>query len=275
MTDWTPIQFAINQKTARNLPFEAFLDLAAELGCVGVEPRNDLGRPLFDGLSPWAAGELARSKGLRFVGLSEIYPFDDWSEGRLGEVARLLDIAEEARAETVSLIPRVDGRGPKGTGKVEHHRRVLEAIASRRPQGVTVLVEPIGFDACSIRRQSEVVAAIERMQDPSGFGILHDTFQHALAADTDFIVPHTGLVHISGVAANIKDLTEAHDAMRLLVDNADGTRVIEQIRELRRHGYAGAFSFEATLPAVCDAPDPLALLRGSMMYLRLTCEAAF
>ena len=36
-------------------------DLAADLGCVGVEPRNDLGRPFFDGIAP----DRARRDGAR------------------------------------------------------------------------------------------------------------------------------------------------------------------------------------------------------------------
>ena len=67
------MDFALNQKTAPNLGFAAFLDLAADLGCVGIEPRNDLGRPLFDGIEPARAGEMARERGLRLIGLSEIY----------------------------------------------------------------------------------------------------------------------------------------------------------------------------------------------------------
>ena len=50
------MDFALNQKTASQLGFAAFLDLAAELGCVGVEPRNDLGRPVFDGIDAGARG---------------------------------------------------------------------------------------------------------------------------------------------------------------------------------------------------------------------------
>ena len=61
------MDFALNQKTAPKLGFAAFLDLAAELGCVGIEPRNDLGRPVFDGIEPVRAGELARERGLRFI----------------------------------------------------------------------------------------------------------------------------------------------------------------------------------------------------------------
>jgi 2-keto-myo-inositol isomerase len=56
------MDFASNQKTAPKLGFAAFLDLAAELGCVGIKPRNDLGRPVFDGIEPVRAGEMRRER---------------------------------------------------------------------------------------------------------------------------------------------------------------------------------------------------------------------
>lgn len=99
------ISRAINQKTARHLAYEAFLDLARNLDCVGVEPRNDLGRPLFDGISPSRAGAMARQRGLRLLGLSEVYPFNDWSEERANAIETLIAAAVESRAETISLIP--------------------------------------------------------------------------------------------------------------------------------------------------------------------------
>ena len=84
--------------TAPKLGFAAFLDLAAELGCVGVEPRNDLGRPVFDGIEPARAGEMAHERGLRFVGLSEVYPFNDWNEDQRAAVASLIETAQAAAA---------------------------------------------------------------------------------------------------------------------------------------------------------------------------------
>ena len=62
------MDFALNQKTAPKLGFAAFLDLAAELGCVGVEPRNDLGRPSSTGSSrcaraKWRASGACVSSG--------------------------------------------------------------------------------------------------------------------------------------------------------------------------------------------------------------------
>ena len=99
------MDFALNQKTASQLDFTAFLDLAAALGCVGVEPRNDLGRPFFDGMTPARAAAMARERGLRFLGLSEVYPFNDWNAERRAAVTALIETADAAGAETVSLIP--------------------------------------------------------------------------------------------------------------------------------------------------------------------------
>ena len=54
------MHFALNHITAPQLGCAAFMDLAAELGCVGVELRNDLDRPLFDGLPPEDARQMAQ-----------------------------------------------------------------------------------------------------------------------------------------------------------------------------------------------------------------------
>ena len=156
------MDFALNQKTAPKLGFAAFLDLAAELGCVGVEPRNDLGRPVFDGIEPVRAGEMARERGLRFIGLSEVYPFNDWNEDRRAAVARLIETAQAAGAETVSLIPRVDGREGDGAERATTLRAVLaEILPMLHGTGVVGLVEPIGFATSSIKFQREATQAIE------------------------------------------------------------------------------------------------------------------
>ncbi|MEZ5769455.1 MAG: hypothetical protein R3D80_18635 [Paracoccaceae bacterium] len=73
------MKWALNHMTTPNLGYEDFLDLAVKLGCVGVEVRNDIDLPLFDGMDPGDAGALARSRGLRLVGLSQVYPFNTWS----------------------------------------------------------------------------------------------------------------------------------------------------------------------------------------------------
>ncbi|MCB1338236.1 MAG: sugar epimerase, partial [Maritimibacter sp.] len=103
------MKWALNHMTTPGLGYEAFVDLAARLGCVGIEVRNDLARPLFDGIDPGEAGALARAKGLRLVGLSQVYPFNSWSDEIAAEVRALIATARAAGAETISLIPRNDG----------------------------------------------------------------------------------------------------------------------------------------------------------------------
>ena len=46
------LDFALNHMAVPRLGAMAFLDAAKALGCVGLEFRNDLPTPLFDGLAP-------------------------------------------------------------------------------------------------------------------------------------------------------------------------------------------------------------------------------
>lgn len=262
------MKFALNQATTPNLSFEAFLDLAAALGCVGVEPRNDLQRPLFDGLVPSAAGELTRGKGLRMVGLSQVYPFNDWTTNRAAEVSALIETAAQAGAETISLIPRVDGRGIADGERQATLRRVLRDILPMlRGTGIIGLVEPIGFPQSSLRVKSEAVAAIEDIGGTAHFKLVHDTFQHALAEDTEFFPRHTGIVHISGISDRESPVTEKLDAERKLIDAGDRLDNIGQIRTLNTGGYEGVFSFECTSPDIHALRDPEAPIRKSIEYL--------
>ncbi|MEO9340956.1 hypothetical protein ABFT80_26500 [Mesorhizobium sp. SB112] len=95
-----------DQKSAQSkdrtaLSYEAFLNLAQVLGCLGVEPRNDLGRPLFDGIAPAEAGAMARERGFRLLGLSEVYPFNDWSGESASAIQALIDGASLPFPESV------------------------------------------------------------------------------------------------------------------------------------------------------------------------------
>lgn len=258
--------FGLNQKTAADLDWPGFLDLAVRLGCAGVEPRNDLGRPVFDGIDPAEAGAMARDRGLRLLGLSEVYPFDDWIAERREAVARLFDQAAAAGAETASLIPRVDGAGPDGPLRAEHHALILTEIAEMaRAAGITALVEPIGFPACSIRRQTGAVAAIEAAGASDCIGIVHDTFQHALAEDDTIATGHIRLVHVSGVTT--LPLTEALDGARGFIDATDTSGAVAQIRDLLAGGYTGAFSWECTAPDLPKGPALETALARSMTFV--------
>ena len=185
------MDFALNQKTASRLGFAAFLDLAADLGCVGVEPRNDLGRPLL-------RRHCARPRGRDGARTRPAPPRTERGlplrrlERRAARRGRRPDRGGDAAgAETISLIPRVDVRDPDADARAAALRAVVSEIAPMLAgTNVVALLEPIGFANCSMKFQREAAAAIESLDLGDRFGIVHDTFQHALAKDADFLVPH-------------------------------------------------------------------------------------
>ena len=99
-------------------------------------------------------------------------------------------------------------------------------------------------------------------------GIVHDTFQHALAGDADIIVRHIRLVHISSKAGGSGVLTDSLDAQRILVDETDRAGALHEMKSLLRAGYTGPFSYECTSPLVQDIGDPKAQIDASITYLR-------
>ncbi|MFT4182198.1 MAG: TIM barrel protein, partial [Rhizobium sp.] len=186
--------------TTPNLGYEAFLDLAKALGCRGVEVRNDLPRPLFDGISPQEAGKKASDRGLRLVGLSQVYPFNFWSDDIKRKVQELIAIAKEAGAETISLIPRNEGIGTEEKERKDNLNRALAAILPLlEDAGLVALVEPLGFQRSSLRYKSELVEAIGAIGAAHRYKLVHDTFHHALADGGPLFPGHTGIVHISAV----------------------------------------------------------------------------
>ncbi|WP_215558832.1 TIM barrel protein [Pseudooceanicola endophyticus] len=265
---------ALNQKTAPELPFAAFLDLAQQLGCTGIEARDDLGRPFFDGLAPEEAGAMVRARGLRLLGLSEVYPFNDWSEIRAAHVQALIDTAQASGAETVSLIPRVDGGGCEDGLRQQVLRDVIrEVLAMLEGRSVVPLIEPIGFSKSSLRHKAELVEALEATGATGKILLLHDTFQHCIAGETEVFAPWTGMVHLSGLSEPGVALDERQDAHRILVDAGDRCDTLEQIAALRAGGYEGAYSFECTAGAVQTHPDPAAAIDESFRFIETRLSA--
>jgi 2-keto-myo-inositol isomerase len=115
------MDFALNQKTA----------------------SNDLAQPFFNGIAPARADEM-RERGLRLLGLSEIYPFNGWNEERRAAVAALVATTDAAGAETVNLTPRVDFRDPDSVAPTVSLGGVLTEIAPMlEGTRVVALFEPI------------------------------------------------------------------------------------------------------------------------------------
>lgn len=260
--------FALNHMTVARLGYVQLLDLAAKLGCIGVEVRNDLPQPLFDGMDPADAGALARAKGLRILAVAEVKRFNDWSDDKAAEALALMQIARAAGAEAVSLIPRNDNLG---TGNGERQAALRVALKALKPMledhGLIGMVEPLGFEICALRYKSEAVEAIEAVGGKGRFKLVHDTFHHTLAHGGPYFPEHTGIVHISGVEDPGVAVSAMQDAHRVLVGAKDRLGNLEQLQALKAAGWTGPVSYEAFAPQIHELADPEAALRASMGHL--------
>jgi 2-keto-myo-inositol isomerase len=262
------IPFALNHMTVARLSFRELVDLAARLGCVGIEVRNDLPQPLFDGMDPGAAGDLVRAAGLRLLAVAEVKRFNDWSDDKAAEALSLMQIARAAGAEAVSLIPRNDSLG-MGNGERQAALRV--ALKALKPMledhDLAGMVEPLGFEICALRYKSEAVEGIEAVGGTGRFKLVHDTFHHALAHGGPMFPEHTGIVHISGVVDQEVSLSQMRDPHRVLVTPGDRLGNIAQVEALQAAGWAGPVSYEAFSPVVHALADPETALRASMDHM--------
>ena len=271
------VSFALNHMTVARASYADLVRIAAGLSCVGIEVRNDLTQPLFDGMDPSEAGEMARDAGLRLRAVAEVKRFNDWSEDKRAEALALVKIAQAAGAEAVSLIPRNDNQG-MGNGERQANLRI--ALRELKPMledhGLLGLVEPLGFEICALRHKSEAVDAIEALGAAGTFRLVHDTFHHHLAHGGPIYPGHTGIVHISGVTDPDLGVAEMGDAHRVLVDERDRLGNVAQIAALGSAGYAGPVSFEAFAPSVHASADPAGDLGASMDFIRsrLAAKAA-
>lgn len=261
--------FALNHMTVARLDFVQLVDLAANLGCVGIEVRNDLPQPLFDGMEPARAGALIRDRGLRLLAVAEVKRFNDWSADKASEALSLMRIAAAAGAEAVSLIPRNDNLG---TADGERQKALRAALSGLKPMledhGLVGMVEPLGFEICALRYKAEAVEAIEELDAKGRFKLVHDTFHHTLAHGGPLFPDHTGIVHISGVVDPEVTLSGMTDAHRILVDGADRLGNVEQLAALAALGFDGPVSFEAFAPEVHASTDPARDLAASMAFIR-------
>lgn len=261
------MRFALNHVVAPRLPLAEFLALAARLGCREVEIRNDL--PDVTGLDPAEVRRIAADAGQTILSVNALSPFNLWSADLAGRAERLADFAAGAGAQALVLCPLNDGRAVTHSATVEALDRLGAILAARNLRG---LVEPLGFPQSSLRRKAEAIAAITEAGGFDRFGLLHDSFHHALAGETQVYPRRTALVHVSGVSDPALPLPAMLDAHRGLVDAADRLENAAQLRALLADGYDGPVSFEPFAPELHARDDIETALRVSMELLRAAVE---
>lgn len=269
------LPLGLNHMTVPTLSADAVLGLAASLGCVGVEFRNDLDRPLFDGLDPVAVGAMAQERGVRILALAEVKAFNDAPETKVTEALALIATARACGAEGIALIPRVaDAPVDRDTQRVA----LRHALAFYQPMledaGLIGLIEPLGFANSTLRHKDDAAIVLAELGYPTCYKLVHDTFHHHLSGDTSVHADLTGLVHISGITDPTPTTDQMADAHRVLVDADDRLGNIQQLQDLRAQGYTGPASFECFAPQIHQMTDPATALAGSIAFITSHMSAA-
>ena len=268
------MQLALNQIAAPNLPWRAFLGLAAGVGAVGVELRGDLGRPLFDGDDPAEVGRAARQAGLRLLTVAELRDFNRFTDATRRAAEALIAAARACGAEAVTLIPRNDGGGRGNGERIANLRVALRELAPMLAEaGLTGLIEPLGFETSSLRDQAEAVDAIEGLGVGGTFALIHDTFHHRLAAGSGLHPAHTGLVHVSAVVDPAPAIGQMEDAHRVLPRPGDRLESGAQVAALAARGWDGPVSLEPFAPEVHALADPRPAIVESFEHVRQALAA--
>ncbi|WP_159086995.1 TIM barrel protein [Loktanella sp. Alg231-35] len=268
MAEPSMLPIAINHMTAPGLTARQLIGAAAQLDCVGVELRNDLGRALFEDENASSIGRAAAANGQRILALAEVKAFNENPADKQEAVEALVLTAAACSAEGVVLIPRVaDDVMPRSAQR----DALREALAVLQPileeYGKKGLIEPLGFWNSSLRFKEDVVAVLDDLGRPECFAIIHDTFHHFLTGADEICAELTAIVHISGVADPAPSPSEMTDAHRVLVDADDRLGNIDQLRALYGAGYEGPASFEAFAPKIHQMTDPTEALSQSLAFI--------
>lgn len=268
------LPFALNQMVAPQLPIREFINLAAALGCVGVELRNDLmaknvsSKPFLDGDSPQKIGQFAQEKNIKILGLSEVYGFNYWSDAIQKEVEKLVSAAAQSGAESISLIPDNSAAINDQSERVD---RLCQALEKIKPlltgTKIIALIEPLGFSTASLQLKSDAMEAIKNVDGMANFSLVHDSFHHFLTQESAIYPQQTGIVHISGVDDATLSPEAMMDEARALIGEIDRLNSISQIQSLIQSGYKGAFSFEPFSPQIHQERDIKGALAASMRHI--------
>ncbi len=258
------MRFALNHIAAPKLSIEDFFAMARNLGVTEVEIRNDL-PDVVGTVAPEAVKAAAETAGVEIISINALYPFNVWSGDLPGRAVALADYAKASGARALVMCPLNDGT------PVAHEDLVaaLKAITPiLRERGLVGLVEPLGFPISSMRTKKEALTAIDETGSGDVYRLVHDTFHHHLAGETEFFPERTGIVHISGVVDPDVAVDEMLDPHRVLVDGADRLENVPQIEKLVARGFRGPFSFEPFASEVHALADPETALRASMTHVR-------
>ena len=249
------MKIGLNRITMPDAPIKEFMKEAKKMGFDGVEVRNDLmGKEILDNIEPEEIKKLSGEIDIELVTINALQRFNDeqrFLDERYEELDNLVTVAKRAGIKGVILVP-VNDQNDKRT----YEERMNDTVAALNKFGplfekmdVQGLVEPLGFEICSLRFKKDAVKAIKKSNYRGTYSVVHDTFHHYLAQEKAFFPNETGLIHVSGVLPG-KELADITDSDRVLVTDDDVMGNKAQINELIKLGYDGYVCYECFSEAV-------------------------
>ncbi|MDB5786839.1 TIM barrel protein [Caballeronia mineralivorans] len=276
MSDET-LQFSLNRMSAPRLAFADYVALCQRLAVDAIEIRNDLdGVEINDGTPAADIKALSAAAGLTILSINALQRFERFDANRAKEALALARYAADCDARAIVLCPTNSLQDQRSAS--ERHTNLVDALRHLKPilddHGLIGLIEPLGFEECSLRRKSDAVKALYDAAGERHFRLVHDTFHHHLSGEDIFFPNLTGLVHVSGVEDNGLPVNQMRDGHRVLVGTADRLGNIRQLTMLFARGYRGHVSFEPFAEEIATAADIEGRLRDSIGYIRASVDLA-
>jgi 2-keto-myo-inositol isomerase len=276
MSDET-LQCSLNRMSAPRLAFADYVALCQRLAVDAIEIRNDLdGVEINDGTPAGDIKALSAAAGLTILSINALQRFERFDANRAKEALALARYAADCDARAIVLCPTNSLQDQRSAS--ERHTNLVDALRHLKPilddHGLIGLIEPLGFEECSLRRKSDAVKALYDAAGERHFRLVHDTFHHHLSGEDIFFPNLTGLVHVSGVEDNGLPVNQMRDGHRVLVGTADRLGNIRQLTMLFARGYRGHVSFEPFAEEIATAADIEGRLRDSIGYIRASVDLA-
>lgn len=263
------MQFSLNHMVAPKMAYDRFFDLTLALGLNAVEIRNDIPASLMGTKNAKAIARMAKERGITIVTVNALQRWNQWDRKKAEEAKKLAEYTAETGAKALILVPTNDVKFRPATEKrLAGLREALAALAPiLKENGLIGLVEPLGFEECSLRLKAEAIAAIDDIRQAKRFRVTHDTFHHYVAGEQEMFADRTGLIHISGVADKTQSAATMRDPHRVLVDASDMIDNKGQVKKLMEAGYKGYVSFEPFAASFHKDKAVARLLSRSMDFM--------
>ena len=256
----------LNRVIKPQIPLEEFLKFTADLGIRYVEVRNDFtNKGVLDGLSDAALQMSFKETGVKALTINALYPFEN-SKVLKQNIEKLKDLIGQAKrinCPQIVLCPLNDANDKRSPA--QRSDELVTALNAYGPLFAEAkmigLVEPLGFEICSLRTKNTALEGIARCNYPESYQLLHDTFHHYLSGETEFFPKQTAIIHVSGVLAG-KTKVAITDEDRILVTKDDVMDNRSQVAALLDSGCTAPISYEPFSSQVRELP--LSELKGQL-----------